>query len=265
MDAKTLSILGTALSALIAAIGYYAKLRHERLRTTRTVLYHLLEMRYQLATAQYMTGGFLSDYLAACKEVLGPENTQISSSEYEEIEKIGREHFRVFVVAQLEQLKDEVFKPYRDALEILAKDAPILAYRLKGKELFVAPTETSSRLLSLPAAMRMGVVDRDDSEKNALMDNLLEDIVRESTLEDINDAIRMVALDCGLLTYIQARILLWRSVHTKQSPAFTKMVDATLSKIIHQSSSQESSANHPSKVPSADSLKQVESSSTTRT
>lgn len=239
MDAKTLGILGAALSSLIAAIGYYVKLRHERLRTTRTVLYHLLEMRHQLATAQYMTGKFLPDYLLACRKALNAQGTQISTSEGDEIERLGREHFRVFAVAQLERLRDDVFKPYRDALDILAKDDPLLAYQLKGKELFVAPTETSSQLLSLPAVMRAGVGDGDSVAMNALMANLVEDIIRESTLEDIGDAIRMVALECGLLTYIQIRILLWRNSHMERPPAFEKRVGAALSKIIDRAVPQE--------------------------
>jgi hypothetical protein len=200
LDPKTLAILGSALSALIAALGYYAKTRQERLRTTRSVLFQLLEMRHQLAILQYMSGKFLKDYLAACQSILGPKGVNLSAADMDSIETVGRKHFRRFATKQLMQLNEDVFKPYKAALEQLAKDEPVLAFRLRGKESFMARTPAAEALFDIPLDDNVSALAHEI--KTAMVSDI-EDLVRESTLEDITEATKMVALQCGLLTYAE--------------------------------------------------------------
>src|SRR4030065_2050911 len=81
MDAKVLGLLGTALSALIAAIGYYAKTKHERRRATRTVLYYLLELYHLTSKMQFCVKQFPAKYAEECTVALNARGLSFTEVE----------------------------------------------------------------------------------------------------------------------------------------------------------------------------------------
>jgi hypothetical protein len=210
MDPKALAILGTALSALIAALGYFAKARHERRKTTRIVLYHLLELRQTLAAIWELTSRFPHESVGTLKAALTSNNVALQESDFEEIEVAFKRNFRSFAITKLEEVEREVLQPYARAVADLAMDDPILAFHLKGQASISGTSKAVAQLVGpKPEGMDEGFVDE--------LFALFEDHSRSSSLREISSAIRVVAFEAGSWTYLRVRYMLWRQSRKKPS------------------------------------------------
>lgn len=85
MDPASLGVLGTALSAFVAALSYWAKTRHERRRATRAVLYYLLELHHLVNRIHVSLKAFPSEYVAQCRRALAAAGKVLSEDDSESL------------------------------------------------------------------------------------------------------------------------------------------------------------------------------------
>ena len=132
LDPKLLAALGGAASALLAALGYLAKVRHERKRSLRTVLYLLLQLRRQATVAELSLTEIPSGGVAALRRVLDELNLSVPA----EFEQLLLLESMPALIATAEQLvhpeRQEIRIALSKAIAELSRDSPILAYRLSS-------------------------------------------------------------------------------------------------------------------------------------
>lgn len=203
MDTQVLALFGTALSALIAALAYYSKARHERLRTTRTVLYYLLEMRHHFAVAEYGLSHFPEQYLKMAIAALKVNGLALSEEDREALVPGLKLVIREISTTRVEELGKQIVEPYLRVLAELARDDPVLAYSLKGREVL---TRASTAIVQYVRVLGLLEPPPDSAQ---VKDDLLTDIDdfdRQMTLDSLAGASRQVAIHCGPMIYIRTRL-----------------------------------------------------------
>lgn len=229
MTTEIVALLGATLSALIAAFAYYGKARHERLRTTRTVLYHLLEMRHHFAATEYGIAKFPEQYLEMVNASLERNKVVISDAEREALTPQIRQLIREIHAAKVEALGAQIIEPYLRALSDLSRDDPLLAYHLKGKEVIKS---VSSMVVEISRfASTTEVHPEEEHVKEALLTNL-DDLDREVTLEVLAKAIRQVACKCGPTIYVRTARAIRRQSDAAFPSQFAVKVDSMLDRVL---------------------------------
>lgn len=222
MDSLLLGAAGTAFSALIAACGYWFKLLRDRRRTTRHVLYYLLEIRHRLSAVVELTAHFPDGYLAIASEALRKRGIELPEPEQQDLAKSLHTALRTFAATTLEELGREVLVPYGTALLDLAKDDPVLAFTLKGRESLSGPTSLIQALQEpLPPELDPSMRDEFFAQ--------LEGKVRADMLSDVEVVVQLVARRCGFFTGRRVRQLIREQTATRKrvtsGPALAEIVD----------------------------------------
>lgn len=208
MDAKVLGLLGTALSGLIAAIGYYVKTKHERRRSTRTVLYYLLELYHLTSKMQYGVKKFPAKYVEKCREALNARGLPFTEVEAKFVSVALEQFIRDIATSELEQLSTDLADPFTNALADLSKEDPLLAFQLKGRESISKAPKSVRYLLSK-------ITNITQNEASCLSTDALladvDDLTRVVAVKELASSIRSTAWRCGFMTLVRCHFLLWRT------------------------------------------------------
>jgi hypothetical protein len=225
MDALLLGVFGTSFSALIAALGYLIKLVRDRKRTTRLVLYYLLEFHHRLSAVVYLIDRFPVNFLAEVTRSLGKKGLTLSDTDRSEISEVLRKKFQSWAAKYLDDLSREVVAPYEAALLELAKDDPVLAFMLKGQESPSGPAKIMSELMEpLPTDIDLKV-------RDAFLSRLEGNTWKEM-LTNMERSIKSVALRCSCLTRLYVGQIFDRQKKSRQkiisSDEVSRFVDETI-------------------------------------
>jgi hypothetical protein len=207
MDLKDLGVLGGAVSAVIAAISYWAKTRHERRRATRTALYYLLEAHHLVRRINFATNHFLNELRAAF--VAG--GVAITDAELTSVTEQMTPLMRGFMQAPLEELSTEIRAPFATALADLAKEDPVLAFELRGRDKLLLLSQNIDAMVSqaLTQAVEIG-----DGERSATRSNF-DAFLLDTAASELESAIRSTAWKCDLVTHIRVKLLLTRTARNE--------------------------------------------------
>ncbi len=200
MDPKDIGLISGAASAAVAAYSYWRKTQHERLRSTRTVLFYLLELHFSFSRAVLIFNSE-TESLVAMRRAAAATGTNYSEEElrrgFQEAFPVLQTHIR----NELSSMVDGFASGIEKALLDLAKDDPVLAFRLRGQENVLGVTESIRKLIGhfakemsqedLASAMVMGNLERQ---------NLAEGVDR------LAEAIEKAARRCDIWT----RLGVWR-------------------------------------------------------
>lgn len=149
--AALIALSGIFITTLFGVVGYIFKLRQDRKKSTRTVLYLLLEIRHSLLKAVFnpieAANKYMEYYVEKLKgrgiySVLEGENSTVI---IEQLKQALTLFFNNIVESQNTDLRVKLLEPYEKALSELATINPVLAYLLKGHEnleLLLPHTET---------------------------------------------------------------------------------------------------------------------------
>lgn len=223
MDPVALGILGAALSGLIAAISYLAKTRHERRRTTRAVLYYLLELHHLVSRIHYGLKHFPEDYIAQCKRAMASKGLVLSDADAAKIDGDLRQVLHAFALAEMHGLSITIAEPLDKALAELSREDPVLAFRLRGKDqlmMLSRKLEATAAAITTPEQPAPSVP---FSQRYAPVGNF----VRQATVGELKAAIVATAWRCDLLTHLRVRLLL-RSAARAQASGELKQLTADL-------------------------------------
>ncbi|OYQ38654.1 hypothetical protein CHU94_14475 [Rhodoferax sp. TH121] len=216
IDAKILGVLGTALSALFAAWTYFAKIRYEHRRATRVVLYHVLEMHHHIARWNEGVTDFPKNYLRKCNEVLKKRGLVLSEENHKALEAALSNLIRNTAVTEIEQTALIIGPPFLKALEDLAKENPLLAFQLKGKEGLDKPSKFVRDYMEREL--------NDGSEESIQGRKFLsieaDDFIHAIAVRELRRSVLLVAWHCGVWTYWKCRAQLSRQGNRE---AFTEL------------------------------------------
>lgn len=134
MDPVEISALGAAGSALLAALAYCAKTSHERRRVTRTVIYYLLELHHVVAKVCLAIKEM--ERILSCEtyKLLSQHGVEFDKNELDTAIKSALPEIIRFAHALLEKTIRDTADGYAKALSDLARENPVLAFQLRGRE-----------------------------------------------------------------------------------------------------------------------------------
>ena len=227
MDAQVLSMAGTALSALIAATGYYLKTKHERRRATRVALYHLLELHHRASRSHFVVKEFPNLYVSNIHRAAEERGIHLADSDVKRMINILRGLLRSYAISQLNQLTEVVARPFSQALDELAREDPVLAFRLKGSEAFQNFIKIAQQVIAAGVP-----IDPASTPLVAETAADLHDLSQAHQMDDLAASVRAAAWQCGVSTYIRSLYWVRRSRNAGKSEADKKRMEATISVII---------------------------------
>lgn len=204
-DPKIASLVAGAFSSLVAAFGYRAKVKHETRRTTKLTLFLLLEMRHHVYRFHDACENIPEEYIAKLRNSFNKEGIVISDSEYADGMKIIKPYLKELAVKQLDLAMLELTPIYIQTLSALAKEDPILAYKLKGEECITATMKIANEHMD-----RVFLLDNNQTSL-AFKDSIHTDFENTFTRKSIHDltiGIKMTALKCSMFTYLKCHLLL---------------------------------------------------------
>lgn len=198
LDPKDLSFLGGALSTLLAAFGYWTKTRHEQRRATRTVLYYLLEHHHHVRRAHESVRSLQTKFLAVMLDSLKVRGVQVSDEEWSKVRQQVAPLIRSFVSSEIQENLVSLQEPLERALADLARENPVLAYRLRGRERIMLLNEKITKLAGPDAA----------PDETAL--EFFEAFVGEIALGELRKSVYATARACDVLTLVKVHLAMKR-------------------------------------------------------
>lgn len=219
MDPKDLGILGAACSAIVAALSYWAKTRHERRRATRTVLYYLLELHHVVHRLRAASKALDSEFIRELTTAFHSRGVTISESDATAALELVGPLISEFGRVQIEGTVAAITNEFSKGLADLAREDPILAFRLRGRD----------QLMLLPQKIQGFVAQNSSEDMSATEENRdnmssLDDLLLRLAIEELHSAIRATAWNCDLLTHVRTTLLLRRSAREESSGELKEIV-----------------------------------------
>lgn len=228
-----IALFGVFLSVLSGFFVYYLRNRREAKRDARKVLYLLLEVRYSLHFSVFDSQKASADYL---DRYIARSNTK----------KIGLsvEHFQPHLISVMEDffenisktakvdIKDKIIEPLENALSNLSSEAPVLAYRLRGKELL----ENLSVLVK-EHMENVGEIVTKDIQHEGIQEFFMQQSegIQNKSLDNIKNSLDSDILDvawyCGIREYLQCKSIMKRPIGSIDESSYQeldKILDKTL-------------------------------------
>lgn len=196
MNAELYALVGTALSAFVAAVGYVLKNQYERRRTTRIVLFYLLELHHWVARLQFGIKHYPQEHIERCQAALKRRGVTLDESHLQLLQLLLPALVRNLALAEIRALKLQIAEPFAKALMELAKDDPLLAFELRGKDDIASMEEKLES--AAPGPITLGDLTTDLASHLPRMLDSEEDFERTVSLDALDRSIRMTASRCGL-------------------------------------------------------------------
>ncbi|MDF2446941.1 MAG: hypothetical protein K0S46_2177 [Moraxellaceae bacterium] len=219
MDAEMIAALiglgGVALASLLGGLGYFLKTQAEILKSRRVVLFYLLEMRHAFLANMFEPKDILKQYLAYCDDFFKRHGIIDAGEMPEDVKDLLLSHLGASRDMVQHRLEEEIIAPFIGSLNEMAKQAPLMAFKIRGKEsigklirLQESYAERAQETASIAATPLLSQVLTSQFEK--LKSTNISELANE-----LNQSIRMVALSCGLFTYFGCKKILKSEVKSE--------------------------------------------------
>lgn len=154
--------VGILVTAGLAVIGYFWKLSLERRQGSRTLLFHLLEIRHELLIERPKLNAAVDEFQDEFKKILGdrPNLKSIMVNEF------PKEYFANVLTTLMDGMvraDQKLLDSYETALYNYSRINPLLAHRVRGMKLL---PKLSENLTNIASAMTEALP---DSEEAALV------------------------------------------------------------------------------------------------
>lgn len=231
VDPKLAAAAGAVGSALLAACGYIAKIRYERKRTLRSTLFYLLQLRQCAVTDELIVTELPERVLSAFNAVLAERGLQLNGDELTSTVELARPILVAVAKrqsgAELQEIRTQLLKSLAD----LAKDQPILAYRLSaGLPQVDLPNGASDlRPSDLPAEATSIV----EMISRSISVGFHAEGARQTKL-NLAELIRMASFEVGVLAFLQTYMILRRQDRVKVPAAFFDAIAKPMAASVQQ-------------------------------
>lgn len=211
-----ISVSGVGVGALLSGVGYYFRVRAERIKTKNSVLFHLLEIR-ALVRSQFVDPDTISQvYFDYCNDYFHRNLIDGGTDIPEEAKSFIQSHIRNICNATRPAIDVNFIESLNRAVAALSLDDPVLAYRLRGKERVDEILNAQSAYIEnvtkcgYPEGTPEGFLKRVSGYAVKLNREVVEDL-----LSDLEADIGMVAKGIGLVQYFTVQRLLKKSGRPK--------------------------------------------------
>lgn len=234
IDPKIFGILGIVLSAAIAAFGYYGKLRRERSRTKRTVLFYLLRLWHQVAIEDRMLRTLALTMPDAIEKSLQPYDLPITQDLKKNFFEKASRSLQKFLLAKANAATLIVVVDLERAIVDLARDDPLLAFQLSNSipETQAVNAQADIEVDTVPSKIRY----------DEALSSSKTTIGRRFKLQSLTSNVRIVSIECGVFTWIAIEFTLWRFSKVDTSKPFAAylslMVDADVEQSVSEARSE---------------------------
>ncbi|PMO35294.1 hypothetical protein BCT11_22965 [Vibrio sp. 10N.222.52.B12] len=202
--AALIGIAGVTLSAVFSGFGYYAKVRAEKLRTTRQVLFYLLEFRAHVLASAMSPSELYDQYLNECRKYFDKKRIAgvVIPQQNQEL-MLG--YFSQLIEQITPELSQEFISGYSNTINELAKDKPILAFQLRGKDVATKMVMLQKSYLEQLQSTDLFATDQSISaflqkQVTEAHDNGLREV-----LALLDEELTVVSRACGVVHYIKVR------------------------------------------------------------
>lgn len=210
-----IGIGGVALASTLGGLGYFLRTRSERLESRRVVLFYLLEIRHAFLANIFEPTDVLKQYLAYCDNFFEKNGMGGSDELPADIKDLILRHLEASRDMVQHKLEEEIISPFIDSLNELSKQAPLMAFKIRGKE-------SIGKLISLHNSYADGVQKTESVAAIPLLSQVMAsqfDSLKNTNISDLNNelnqVIRMVAWSCGVFSYFECRKILMDDVKSE--------------------------------------------------
>lgn len=247
-----IGLVGISLGAFLSGLGYFIKVRSERQKNKKTVLFYLLEIR-QLIKSEYANSEeFSNNYFKACENYLQnkgiADNTSISIS----LKELIKDHFAKIINATKPSIGINFISSFEKSVELLSQDNPVLAYKLKGrqdlKNILLVQNDYIEKFNTLEEFHSEPEIIRSATSNHMIK---LNHSVVEDLIKDIDTDINLLAWNCGFLTWWKCRPILKETSKPEvefESDEITKFFDEFLSVLANAANKYEETNTSPQAV-----------------
>lgn len=213
-------IWAIAIPAIIGVCGYLYKVWAERVKSRKLVLFHLLEIHYALKILPVNIDDLGAKYVEHCKGCFADIGLKLNDQASASITKFTPTIQGYFgdIVGTFQHCLDERFKEsFEKSLQELAKDNPVLAYRLRGRLSF---DKIASAVMLYTKSLKDLLEDNNSLElKDVLKKEILDAIVVAcAELQSVVDEdIKSVSLGCDPLTWWNCRQALKKKIDVNET------------------------------------------------
>lgn len=206
---------GVAFASFLGGFGYFLRTRSERLESRRVVLFYLLEIRHAFLANMFEPKDVLKQYLAYCDDFFKKNGIVGDGDIPEEIKSLLLNHFIAVRDFVQQRLEEEIVSPFINALNELAKQAPIMAFKIRGKE-------SISKLILLQNSYADGIQKAESISAIPILSKVMDaqiDNLKNTNISELNDelnqVVKMVARSCGPISYFECRKILKKEVKSE--------------------------------------------------
>lgn len=130
-----IGLAGILLSALMSSYGYLYRAKAEQKRNSRKVLYTLLEIRFSIMRSLISPIDATTKYIEYLIERFAKIGIVLYENDFPKELRINiQEHLTDVINSSIKNIEIELKVEYEQALSLMAAENPVLAYRLRGKE-----------------------------------------------------------------------------------------------------------------------------------
>lgn len=206
IDPAVVAVLGIVLSALIAALGYYGKVRRERLRTARAVLFHLLRLYMNNASSNVAALALPAGIAGALAVSLQRHGVPQPPENSVRLQRSIATTLSVVMAEARADVEAELRRNLQQALLELARDDPLLAVRLARS----IPQQPNQGAKGNSASSCADTASDIKACYSAIIHDELRAETARSDLEFLRSNVRLAALACGIGTRLDVEFYLWR-------------------------------------------------------
>lgn len=202
--ASLIGVGGITLSALLGGFGYFFKVRSESQKVTRQTLFYLLEFRAHTLASSFDSSELYDQYIKRCEKYF--EQKKIEGIELpSENKQLMLAFFSEIIEKITPQLSSDFIHGYEKTIVNLAKEKPILAFKLRGKEV-------SSKMVNVQKTYLEQVQNTELFRLDNSIGEFLKKQVSEvhnngfsEILKVIEEDLLLVSKACGFIHYLKVR------------------------------------------------------------
>jgi len=236
MDTEVfIAVLGISLGAMFSGIGYFWKVRSERLRSKRNVLFYLLEISSLVKAASLDYKEFASSYFNYCESFFKSKGIPDDQASLKEIHLLVEDHFRNIIKSVTPTLGKEFIESFEESVKSLSYDDPILAHLLRGREsvanLISIQNEYIENFLNTETASNFSAV---ITETKEIAHDYKKLAVKE-LMNEINLDILLVSKKCGFFVSRRCKKIIENNLNVTidfESSGFGRVLDELINKFV---------------------------------
>ncbi|MEO0510585.1 MAG: hypothetical protein AAF065_12075 [Verrucomicrobiota bacterium] len=221
--------LGVLLSVTAATGAYVYRTRVEQRRMANRVLYYLLEFRHCIRLKNVKFKGFGKEGLQSYLSVWQKYGVRLDSNDLEVVSGVEALIDQMIgdMLARKATLPEGFIAGFRSALDDLSERDPVVAFRINGSEdidtLLTVLSEYNERAQKLVSEDDLAQFFLDKVQEEVEVDQL------QKPLEDLDDAIRSLAVKCGVYT----RFRVWKILR-RQEPKLPSSIRKELDELMEE-------------------------------